>query len=120
MTDLNSGEQIKGLPTPQEELQQVWNDPGNWREGMPLPIEGLPEGMQAFQFLQDESVILRSVMPDLPEEVNGKPIRNVPVAVFYKNSTRPEHILEEARSLTNKILNKEVTFVQPKFKNKTA
>lgn len=120
MTNVNSGEQIKNVPTPQEELENIWNNPDNWRDGMPLSIEGLPEGMQAIEFPQDESVILRSVMPGLPERVNKKPIRNVPVAVFYRNAIRPENILSEAVKLTQRILAQEVKFVPPKFKDMAA
>lgn len=119
MTDFNSPEQTESQPTPQEQLQKLWNTPDNWSDGVTVQIEGLPEGMRAVE-TQNDFLIIRSVMANLPEELHGKPLRDVPIAIFHVRSAKPEEIIKEARKFTINALNKEVAFIPPEFKGNAA
>lgn len=113
MTDITSPEtQEQQLPTPQEILQKLWNNPESWREGMTVQIKGLPEGFRAIE-TQNETLIIRAIMPGLPEELDGKPLRDVPIGAFNLRSVDPEEIDRTAREFTNQVVNKEVMFVPP-------
>lgn len=113
MTNFNSPEQAEHQQTPQEKLQKLWSTPENWGDGMTVQIEGLPEGMRAVE--TPDFLIIRSTMRDLPAELNGNPIRDVPIAVFHARSVKPEEIIKEVREFTVHTLNKDVTFVPPEF-----
>lgn len=107
-------------PTPQQKLQALWNKSDSWIDGRTYEIAGLPEGMRIIE-TSDEMLILRSAMPGLPEELEGKPLRDVPIGVF--NAKSPGIMLNlalEAKNFTNLVVNKDVTFVPPAPKTETA
>lgn len=109
---LDSPENAKE-PTPQEKLQTLWNNSDSWLDGRTYEVPGLPEGMRIIE-TSDEMLILRSVMPGLPEEMEGKPLRDVPIGVF--NAKAPgvmSNLALEAKNFTNQVINREVTFVPP-------
>lgn len=106
--------------SPQEQLESVWRKKENWMGGMNIEIAGLPEGMQAIETEERDRIVLKSVMPNLPETLFGKPLRNVPIASFHAETTPPEEIIGEARKFTLQVLNNEVTFVPPTFNEEAA
>ncbi|HVZ67734.1 MAG TPA: hypothetical protein VG917_05755 [Patescibacteria group bacterium] len=103
-----STDQLSPQERLQHDIERLWEDESYWEESHSVPVDGLPEGLRVVELRNSGELVLRSLVPNAPENSDPNKPSDIPIAVFNTLTATPEEMRKEALKLHTAIMNGDI------------